>query len=318
MFDKTVLFFAPQMETVAKDMLRQNGANFMELGEIDWTHFADGTPNFTILNSDSLKNRHVAFLACFDTMGSAMEQLMTIGSLIRRNPLASIKIFLPYYPTGTKDRWERHGEVVTALELARLMLYLPKPDGGRIELVTYDIHALQEESFFEDSHGKIRVTLESAMPLLVEQLGSFKNVAIAFPDEGATKRFKPYFSDFPQISCEKRRDGDKRSVWIREGDPKGRHVFIVDDIVNSGGTVIQASEALRKNGAEEVSLFAPHGVFAEESWKRVAKEGKFSEIWITDSCPATVSAVSGKKPFKVLSLAPAMANLIIQDFNRSR
>lgn len=314
--EKIILFSCVQMANIAAEMcLLHGGKTLLEAGEIDWSHFPDGTPNFTVKDSDRLKDRDVAFLACFDSMGSAMEQLMTIASLTRRHALHSIKVFLPYYPTGTKDRWEKPGEVVTSLELARMMQFIPRPDAGRVELVIYDIHALQEESFFPDN---VRVNLQSAVPMLIEHLNGLEKIAIAFPDEGAGKRFKQYFAGYPLIYCEKRR-GEKgeRTVWIREGKPEGMHVFVVDDLIQTGGTVVGAKEALMEVGAAEVSLFATHGIFPGDSVKKIAAAG-FSEVWISDSCPQTVEAVKGVKPFKIVSLAPAMTDLMFQEFNLIR
>ncbi|MBX4205045.1 MAG: ribose-phosphate diphosphokinase [Candidatus Doudnabacteria bacterium] len=307
-----LLFSCPQIEQVAFEMMTlRGGKGILEKGTIDWNHFPDGTPNFQVLDSARLKDRDVAFLACFDSMGAAMEQLLTIASIARRHALRSLKIILPYYPTGTKDRWEEPGEVVTSLELARMMQFIPRPEASRVELVTYDIHALQEESFFPDN---IRVSLQSAIPELLEHLRGLENIAIAFPDEGAGKRFKQYFKNYPLIYCDKRREHHKRSVWIREGDPRGKHVFIVDDLILSGGTAIAAKGSLIEAGALEVSLFATHGVFPNESWKQVAEAG-FSEVWISDSCPMMASVIRGQKPFKIVSLAPILTDLLAQEFS---
>ena len=312
LMQRVLLFSCPQMKHVAEEMVTLHGGKrILEEGKIDWKHFPDGTPNFKVLEPEKLKDRDVAFLACFDSMGAALEQLMTVASIARRHDLRSLKVILPYYPTGTKDRWEEPGEVVTSLELARIMQFIPRPGAARVELVIYDIHALQEESFFPDN---IRVRLQSAIPELLVHLQAMKDVAIAFPDEGAGKRFKQYFKDYPMIYCEKRRDGDKRTVWIREGDPTGKHVFIVDDLVLSGGTAIEAKNALDQAGAVEVSLFATHGVFPKQSWKKVAAAG-FSEIWISDSCPKTAEEVRGQSPFKIVSLAPILTDLLSDEFS---
>lgn len=112
------------------------------------------------------------------------------------------------------------------------------------------------------------------------------------------------------------REGDKRIVKLKEGDPSGRHVVIVDDLVQSGSTLIECQKMLASLGAAKVSAYVTHGVFPEDSWKRFvpetgggAKEG-FTHFWITDSIPTTVAKVTGHAPFQVLSLAKPIAQAL--------
>jgi len=121
-----------------------------------------------------------------------------------------------------------------------------------------------------------------------------------------------------QVVCTKVRDGAKRIVQLKEGEAEGRHIVIVDDLVQSGSTLIECQRLLASRGAARVSAFATHGVFPNESWKRFQHdEGKgaehgFAHFWITDSCPPTARAVQDHKPFEVLSLAaPIQAALQI-------
>merc|ERR1719281_592222 len=98
------------------------------------------------------------------------------------------------------------------------------------------------------------------MPLLMDLLKnhySNENIAVAFPDEGAKKRFGGFFSNagYPVLFCSKVREGDKRVVRIAEGDAKDHHVIIVDDLCNTGGTVIACKDTLKKEGAAKVSVF---------------------------------------------------------------
>ena len=140
------------------------------------------------------------------------------------------------------------------------------------------------------------------------------------------------------------RDGDKRIVRLKEGSPRGRHVVIVDDLVQSGGTLSECQKLLKSQvsrlattaqklqaqrsaagprlmhppvqGAKAVSAYATHGVFPSRSWERFTKangtEDGFEFFWITDSCARTVSDIGVQRPFEVLSLAgPISAALLI-------
>ena len=208
---------------------------------------------------------------------------------------------------------------------------------------------MQERFYFGDA---VLPLFESGIPLLLQQLQSLRseNIAIAYPDEGAWKRFHGQFQDFPevcsashgmlptshgaamgtyaclhgsykvstsscssdarlmlvfalqqsfgrdenmytmllsarpmshsanasqacaQVVCTKVRDGAKRLVRLKEGNPEGQHVVIVDDLVQSGGTLIECGKLLRENGARHVSAYVTHGVFPKASFKRFEPE----------------------------------------------
>ncbi|KKP84125.1 MAG: ribose-phosphate pyrophosphokinase 3, chloroplastic [Candidatus Moranbacteria bacterium GW2011_GWF1_35_5] len=150
----------------------------------------------------------------------------------------------------------------------------------------------------------------SAIPLLKERIKSIENLAIAFPDDGAYKRFGKMFPEYPHIICNKVRmsDGEK-IVTIKEGAVEGKHVIIIDDLVQTGGTLLECREVLLHSGAKEVSAYATHGVFPKDSWKNFLPN-LFSHIWITDSCPDTIKKISAEKEFEILSLAPSIAEII--------
>lgn len=175
-------------------------------------------------------------------------------------------------------------------------------------VTTFDIHALQQRFYFGDS---VIPDLRSAVPLLRRELAKRPDTsfAIAFPDEGARKRFARLFPDYPIVLCDKRRHEDRRSIVVLEGETDGMHVVLVDDLIQTGSTLIEAAETLLRSGASAVSAFATHGVFPGESWKRFDPT-LFDRVWITDSCPEASAAVRGHPPFELLSLAPLIAESI--------
>lgn len=122
-------------------------------------------------------------------------------------------------------------------------------------------------------------------------------MTIAFPDEGAWKRFSKPLHDLPMVICNKVRDGNKRIVQLKEGDPKGCHVVIVDDLVQSGGTLIECQKFLATMGACKVSAYVTHGVFPKRSWERFNHDNGegaahgFAHVWLTDSCASMVKDV---------------------------
>ena len=165
--------------------------------------------------------------------------------------MSSFTLVLPFFPTGTMERVETEGDVATAFSLARILTNVPPSRGGPTSLVIFDIHALQERFYFGDA---VMPLFETGIPLFINRLKDLQdygNITIAYPDEGAWKRFKNAFKKYPEIICSKvRGEGDKRIVQVKEGEAKGRHVVIVDDLVQSGGTLIECHGALEKMGAK--------------------------------------------------------------------
>lgn len=252
----------------------------------------------------------MAFLASFSSPAVIFEQLSIIYALPRMF-VSSFTLVLPFFPTGTFERMEDEGDIATAFTLARILSNIPISRGGPTSLVIFDIHALQERFYFGDN---VLPCFESGIPLLkhrLHQLTDVANVSIAFPDEGAWKRFHNHLEHFPTIICTKVREGDKRIVRLKEGEAAGQHVVIVDDLVQSGGTLIECQKVLLAHGAAKVSAYTTHGVFPKRSWEKFLhkenSEQGFAYFWITDSCPLTVKEVMGKSPFEVLSLAGSIA-----------
>ena len=307
-----LLFHSPDTEPLARKV--SASSEKIELGEISWKNFADQFPNLFIKNAQSLRNRHVAFLASFHDPALIFEQLSIIYSLPRMF-VGSFTLVLPFFPTGTAERIDSEGEVATAFTLARILSNIPLSRGGPTSLVIFDIHALQERFYFGDT---VLPLFESGIPLLKREMRRLASepgneFVIAYPDEGAWKRFHMFFPGYPEVICTKVRDGDKRIVRLKEGDPKGKHMVIVDDLVQSGGTLIECQKLLAAQGAKHVSAYVTHGVFPNESWKRFtadlgggAHDG-FRYFWLTDSCPQTAKAVDGRPPFNILSLAEPIA-----------
>ena len=179
-------------------------------------------------------------------------------------------------------------------------------------------------------------SLKTTVPLLFPALERAGVDCIAFPDDGAAKRFAHMFEAYAEergargrrsrggagadavkpleiVTCGKVRDGDERFVTIQDGDPEGRVVVIVDDLVQSGGTLYECALALRKRGARAVNAFVAHGVFPRNAWTRFATGGDravFDTFWVTNSIPTTTKMLDDDV-FEVVDLMPQ----IVQDLD---
>ncbi|KAI6648496.1 Ribose-phosphate pyrophosphokinase 4-like [Oopsacas minuta] len=296
--------------TPEKPGIRYRSVRLMD--DIKWEKFSDGWPKLFINNVDKVKGRDVLFLASFHTPDAMFEQLSILYSMPKY--LAnSFVVILPLFTTGTMERIDKEGQIATAKVLASLLSAIPLTTRGPPQIVIFDIHALQERFYFSDN---VIPRLETAIPLLNQVLSSRADrgkISIAFPDEGALKRFGHQLIDWPIITCTKVREGNHRIVTVTEGDPTGRHVVIVDDLVMTGGTLIECSKGLLKNGAVTISLYVTHAIFPNDSWKRFLPdkcEIKFDNFWITDSLP-TSDDIAKHPPFRILSLSERIAESLL-------
>jgi len=241
------------------------------LSELEWNRFNDGFPNLQI-NKDDAQRLEKFYGTCLIVSFHTPEVIFEQLSLLYALP---------------------------RLRARNFRIILPWFSTGTMERVE-----------------QVLVELKSAVWLLKERLMKLKienpdeEIAIAFPDDGAHKRFKSKFKDMPHIICTKVRNGDVRFVSIKEGEPKGRHVIIVDDLVQSGGTLLECAKPLMDMGATKVSCFVTHGVFPKESWNKFVGNDLIHKFWLTDSIPTTCSQIKDQAPFEVLSLAPLISNYL--------
>src|SRR3989338_1648088 len=308
---KPLVLFCPEMTHVA-DKLRDLLGLRVELGEVRGGHFGNGWPMVCIENAAAVKGRDVVFLASFDAPANTIEQLGLIYAM-KFYGARVLDVWLPFYPTGTQERIVEYGEIVTAKTLARMISATPRlASGEAAKFHIYDIHAEAEAFFFGDS---VQYSPHTAMPLFRRELANLPNIGNiipAFPDTGAVKRFGRLLPEFTRpVVYHKERHGNDVNLVLVEGDPAHRDVWIIDDIARSCGTILACKDDLLARDAASVSVFFVHGECTGGSWKKLLDTG-FTNAWMTDSCPTTVQAVEGKDPFRILSLAPELKELIYQ------
>lgn len=298
---RNILFHSREMTPLAADMLSLLPE--WEAGRIDWETFPDGMPNIFIHEARALENARVGFLASIVDGDELFRQIAALYALASF-PIECLRVLIPYFPTGMMDRADTFGQVVTSKAMARIFSAIPP--ATRTDITILDIHALQEQYYFGDA---VRIRLHSALPMFRDTVLDAQSglpVTVAFPDDGARKRFAHDLEAFDPIVCVKVREGDKRFIKIKEGDPKGKRVCIVDDLVMSGETMLECARVIREAGATEVTAYVTHAVFPGDSWRRF--EGSaVTRFYVTDSCPARVAPLRGRSPFEVLSLAKVLA-----------
>jgi len=290
-----------------------------------WRKFPDGTDNITLGGfepEDRVSGRDVLFLASFDSNDTTLSQLHALCFLCESALLSSLTVLLAYLPTGTMERYLQPGRIAAANTTAKLLSQLPPTGGKRTRIMLYDVHALPTQYFFT---GSCAATLHTACPLVIDQINQSdageRIDCIAFPDDGAAKRFGKFFQAHLKgieiVVCNKvRTEGNKRAVVISDGDPKEKFVLVVDDLIQTGGTMYECAAKLKSSGAKSVSAFAVHAVFPNESWRRFLRGGDrsaFAKFWLTNSNPAVCKEIPAGDVFEALDLTPRLMRDLAQE-----
>jgi phosphoribosylpyrophosphate synthetase len=192
---------------------------------ICWGKFPDGTDDILISGfqpKNEIAGEHVLFLASFHNNDVTLSQFSVLIVLLQ-SFIESLTIVLPFYPVGTMERVDTEGRVATANTYSILLSNLPTA-GKPTRLMIYDIHALQNRFYF---HSSTIPSLHTTIPLLFKKITTSSITTVAFPDDGAAKRFGSMFSKYGLeiIICGKVRDGLTRKITIQDGDPNGRFII---------------------------------------------------------------------------------------------
>ncbi len=315
---KHLLLYHPSMQSVAEDMYSR--CSHFDLGEVQWDKFPDGSPNLKI--PTHLLGRRVVFLASMFNLEQWIEQLSVL-MILGRQGVQSLDIIAPYYSTGTMERVEHPSDVATADTLAQITSCCMSPTiEGLPVLSIFDLHASTVRYCF--SPKEVRYQPLTAIGLALQQMIMMTDdkFIVAFPDEGSYKRFRAQLpSDIPFFLFAKQRIGDQRKLQLVQSSCPDtslfKHVLIMDDLVQSGGTLDECRRAVHDMGFPHISCFVTHAVFPKRSYLDFLPQGRksgFENFWVTDSNPQISSILAHSPPFRVLPIAP----LIIQSLHARR
>ncbi|AVM75995.1 ribose-phosphate pyrophosphokinase [Magnetospirillum gryphiswaldense] len=238
---------------------------------------------------------------CYPTNDNLMELLITLDAL-KRGSARRITAVIPYFGYARQDRKSGPRTPISAKLVANLIT-----TAGADRVVTLDLHSGQIQGFFD-------IPLDNlyAAPVFVNDIRArYDNVMIVSPDVGGVVRARAIASriDADLAIIDKRRErAGVSEVMNIIGDVKGRRCILVDDIVDSAGTLCNAAEALMKSGAVSVSAYVTHGVLSGGAVARVTSS-PLEELVITDSIPAT-EAMKLAHNIRQTTIAPLMAESI--------
>ena len=269
-----------------------------KLGNMIITKFSDG--EFAVSYEESIRGRHVFLVqSTFPNSDNLMELLLMIDAA-KRASAKSINAVIPYFGWARQDRKDKP-RVSIGAKLVADMLGV----AGIDRLITMDLHADQIQGFFD-----IPVDHLYASGVLLPYIQSLNldDIVVASPDVGGSKRANSYakYLGCPLVLCNKTRAKANVVASMQIiGDVKGKNVVVIDDMVDTAGTITKAADIMKEAGAKSVRAVASHCVMSGPASERV-QDSALEEIVFTDSIPYSNRCAKVKQ----ISVAPMFAETI--------
>jgi ribose-phosphate pyrophosphokinase len=277
----------------------------LHLGQLEITPFSDGEfqPQF----EESVRGASVYIIqSTIPPADNLMELLLTIDAA-KRASADEVVAVIPYFGWARQDRKDRPRVAIGAKLVANLLRA-----AGTDRVMTCDLHAGQIQGFFD-----IPVDHVYASKVFLPYIKSrkFKNLAIAAPDMGGAKRANVYARELmcPVIICHKTRERANVVGSITAiGEIEGKDIIIVDDMIDTAGTLCKAADVLKSRGANSVRACATHGMLSGSALQRI-HDSALEEVFITDTIPHPELADDPK--IRIISMAEVFASIIHKVYN---
>ena len=280
--------------SLAKDIAKNYG---VDLGNIIISKFSDGEfiPSF----EETVRGAKIFIIQSTPPPSDNLMELLLMIDAAKRASAAQIVAVMPYFGMARQDRKDKPRVPIGAKLVANML-----SAAGATRVMTCDLHADQIQGFLE-----VPVDHLYASPIFIEHILTLNldNLTIASPDMGGSKRANAYAKHLAceMVICYKHRKkanevGDIRVI----GEVAGKNIILVDDMVDTAGTLTKAADMMLLNGALSVRAICTHAVLSGEAYSRIEKS-KIQELIITDTLPSKPSS-----KIKTLSIAPMFAKVI--------
>ncbi|HBI03133.1 MAG TPA: ribose-phosphate diphosphokinase [Paenibacillaceae bacterium] len=285
---------------LARDIVDHIG---LPLGNSQVVHFSDGEVQIKLNESVRGADVFVIQSTCAPVNENLMELLVMVDAL-KRASAKSINVVLPYYGYARQDRKARARDPITAKLVANLIEV-----AGAHRVITMDLHATQIQGFFD-----IPVDHLLGIPILAKYFVNkeLEDVVVVSPDHGGVTRARRLAErlEAPIAIIDKRRpEPNVAEVMNIVGNVEGKTCILIDDIIDTAGTITLAADALVKVGAKDVYACCTHPVLSGPAIERISNSS-IKELVITDTIP--LSEAKNIPKIKILSVAPIIGEAIIR------
>ena len=250
----------------------------INLGDMQVEHFADG--EFSVYYKDSIRGKDVFLVqSTYPSSDNIMELLLMVDAA-KRASAHYIAAVIPYFGWARQDRKDKPRVSIGAKLMADLL-----STAGVTRVITMDLHADQIQGFFNVPVDHLYASMVFIDYL--RQTSDLERTVIATPDVGGAKRANSYakFLGVPMVICHKSRaKANEVAEMTIIGDVTGKDVILVDDIVDTAGTICKAADLMMQNGARSVRAVASHAVLSDPATERI-NASVLKEMIFTDSIP---------------------------------
>jgi ribose-phosphate pyrophosphokinase len=294
--DKFKIFSGSGNRALAEEICSHLGGT---LGQTALSRFSDGEIYFQVL--ENVRGADVFVVQpCSNPADFHLMELLLMIDAFKRASAWRITAVMPYYCYARQDRKDKPRVPISAKLVADLL-----ETAGASRALTVDLHAPQIQGYFN-----VPVDHLYASPVLVEYFKSMglHDATVVSPDAGGVERARFFAKQFdaPLAIVDKRRvDMNVAEVMNLIGEVRGRPALVIDDMIDTGGTLVKTAEALLKEGATKVYAAATHAVLSGQAVERL-KDAPIEEVVVTNSIPLSEAARKVPK-IKVLSVASLLA-----------
>lgn len=289
------VFACSQSEVLAKNIASKYG---VEMGKVNLQKFSDG--EFQPAFEESVRGRRVFIIgSTFPPSDNLMEMLLMLDAA-KRASARHVTAVMPYFGWARQDRKDKPRVAIGAKMVANLL-----QSAGATRIMTMDLHADQIQGFFEKPVDHLY-----ASTIFVPYIQSLnlENLVIASPDMGGSKRAHAYskYLNCDMVICYKQREkanvvGEMELI----GNVEGKNVVLVDDMIDTAGTITKAADMMIQKGARSVRAMATHPILSGKANERIL-ESSLLEVLVTDTIPLKVA----NDKIKVVSCAPLFAQIM--------
>ncbi|MFQ5680466.1 MAG: ribose-phosphate diphosphokinase [Candidatus Omnitrophota bacterium] len=296
--DKLMVVCGNANVDLAKDIC---GCLNIKLGDVLVSRFSEGEIRIKINENVRGKDVFVIQPTCPPVNDNAMELLILLDAL-RRASAHRITAVMPYYGYARQDRKDQPRVPITAKLIANLLAV-----AGANRVITMDLHAGQIQGFFDiplDHLYAVNVFVEHIFKMSLPD-----GLVVVSPDVGGIKMARAYakrLSAGLAIVDKRRLSPEKAEVMNILGNVKNKDVLIVDDIIATGGSLVEAAAAIRRAGANDIYAAISHGILSGTAVEKIERS-VIKELWITDTIPFRKN---GGHRIMALSVAPLLAEAI--------
>ncbi|MDC6366124.1 MULTISPECIES: ribose-phosphate pyrophosphokinase [Flavobacteriaceae] len=289
------IFACTQSVELGKNIAAAYGA---DLGKIQFSRYSDGEfqPSF----EESIRGTRIFIIGSTNPGPENLMEMLLMLDAAKRASARHITAVMPYFGWARQDRKDKPRVPIAAKLVAKML-----ETAGATRIITMDLHADQIQGFFEKPVDHL---FASTLFLPYLKGLNLDNLCIASPDMGGSKRAYAYSKalECDVVICYKQRaKANVISHMELIGDVKGKNVVLVDDMVDTAGTLTKAADLMMERGAKSVRAITTHGLLSGNAYEKI-ENSKLTELIITDSIPVD----QGQEKIKILSCADLFADVM--------